>query len=531
MAYSKTPVQDTHSSQRLPPVYPLDMRIGVTPGNCTTRVDAGMVNLLPRKVKEKKDDDPILHAESRLPICAGEVVSTSNPVRGCYVWQKTATDVYYFVVVGMLIYTSTTGLAGSWTAVTSFITPGVNTPVGFAEFIDASATKSLVLVDGVEGYVFTSNAAGTKILDADFPSPHIPCPIFMDGFLFLAKANTADIYNSDLNDPSAWTTGSFISSELYPDDVVGLAKINNYLVAIGTRGCEYFYNAANATGTPLARYDGGVLPFGTSIPYSLATTENLAVFIANNNDGEATIKVIEDFKHKEIDAPWLMPYINLALNGGADSANIRGYLIRQNGDLLYCLRVPGTSNTNDAGNGVFAYSFDAQQWTEFSCGTEGAMFNVMATHNGTNGNIATFVAGNYFTEDIAYFGSLGPSSLTSGYFDGYGQDYFNGSSTVVPFQTEVRTMPLDFGTMNRKFMYRFAVGMTFNDNDVSPDLTLYWSDGDYNFTNSVSLSTDYDFPFATQLGMFRRRAFKLVSSSPYMVRYKFFEVDINKGQQ
>jgi hypothetical protein len=193
--------------------------------------------------------------------------------------------------------------------------------------------------------------------------------------------------------------------------------------------------------------------------------------------------------------------------------------------------VPGPSNTNDAGNGVFAYSFDSQQWTEFACGSNGEMYNVMATHNGTNGNIATFVAGNYFTDNIAYFGSLGPSTLSSSYFTSYGQDYFNGASTIVPFQTENRMMANDFGTMNLKFMSRFAANMTFNDPNASPNVTVMWSDGDYSFTNSRTMVARYDWPFVTQLGSFRRRAFKIVCNAPYMVRYKYFEVDINKGQQ
>jgi hypothetical protein len=530
MAYTSAPEKDTYGTQRITSVYPIDMRVGVSPGNCTTRVDAGMVNLLPRKIKEQKDSDPILHAESRLPICAGQVAATSDPVRGCYVWEKSAGNVYYFVVINTSVYTSTTGLAGSWTAVNTLLT-SASSPVGFTEFINASNVKSLVLVDGVEGYVYTSNAAGTKITDVDFPTPHVPNPIFLDGYLFLAKANTADLYNSDLNDPAAWTNGSYISSELYPDDITGLVKINNYLVAIGRTGTEFFYDAANASGSPLARYDGGVLPFGTSISTSLASTENMAIFIANNNDGEAVIKVIEDFKHKEIDAAWMMPYLNLALNNGASAANIRGYMMRQNGDLLYVLRIPGASNTNDAGNGVFAYSFDAQQWFEFSCGSDGQMFNVMATHNGTSGNIATFVAGNYFTGGVAYFGSMGPSTLSTSYFTSYGQDYFNGGTTTLPYQIEIRTVPMDFGTMNLKFMSRFAVGQTVNNTSATPSMTLYWSDGDYTFNNSSPLNAAYDFPFVTQLGSFRRRAFKLVANAAYSFRIKFFEVDINKGQQ
>jgi hypothetical protein len=527
MAYSKTPTMDTYSSQRLPAVYPMDMRVGVTPGTAATRLDAGLLNLVPRKVKDQKDSEPLTHAESRPPICGYQVASTTNPVRGCYVWQKDSTNTYYFVVVGTAVYSSTNGT--SWAQVNTLLT-NVATPVGFTEFIDDSNVKSLVLVDGVEGYVYTTNAAGTKIVDADFPTPHVPYPIFLDGFLFLAKAGTADIYNSDLNDPAAWTTGSFISSEMYPDDIVALAKVNNYLLAIGRSGSEFMYDAANPSGTPLARYEGGVLPFGSALPYTMASTKNMLAFIANNNDGEFVLRVVEDFKAQEIECPWLMSYLGNCLRAGTDPDNLRGYFLRSGGDLMYVLRIPSSTLATDAGYGTFVYSFETKQWTEFGYGTAGtAIFNVTCAAQGNTDNPLSFVAGNYYTGSIAFFGSFGISPIANASMT-YGVDYFNGLTSPVSMGVEVRTTAVDFGTMNYKFLYRFAVNQTLSDSTATPSMTVAWSDGDYSFTNSVAMSVDYGFPFTHQLGAFRRRAFKVTGSGAYSYRIRGFELDINKGQ-
>lgn len=534
MAYTKSPETQTYAPARFRAAHDIDLRMGTTPGNASTRIDAGMVNLLSRRIKTpgaegntSKQDE--IQAESRPPICAAQVAATSNPVRGMYVWEKTAGTVYYFVVVSTSVYTSTTGLAGSWTAVTTLAT-AADTPVGFVEFINATNNKSLVLVDGVEGFVFTSNAAGTKIADADFPTPHIPMPVYLDGYLFLVKKDTGDIYNSKLDDPANWITGEFISSELYPDDIVGLVKINNYLLAIGRYGSEYFYDAANASGSPLARYDGGVLPFGCNFPYTICSTKNSVMFLANNNDGEAVLKVVEDFKAKEVDAPWLTSYIASALTAGASYVNLRSYLMREGSDLMYVIRVPGTTTTDDAGNGVFAFSMDTQMWTELALGTD-KMFNVYATCFSTSGNAVTFVAGTYHTGGFAFFGTLGPSTLSSSYFTTYGVDYLNGSTTTLPLTTVIRTTAQDFGTLNLKFMNRFGVVMTTNTQSTTPSLTLAWSDTDYNFTNSATFTADYNYPFVTQLGAFRRRAFKITGSGAVSYRFQLFEVEINKGQQ
>lgn len=536
MAFSKTPVTSTYSTERIPACYNIDFRTGLDIGNVNARKDAGMINLIPRKYKDPISGAEEFHAETRQPILAATVPATAGNPRGIYVWEKTVGTTYYFMVVGVEVWTSTTGLALSWTQVDTLLTAATS-PVGFTEFIDsATNTKYLVLVDGVEGYVYTTNAAGTKITDVDFPTPHVPYPVYINGYLFLAKKDTGDIYNSNLNSPSAWTAGDFISSELYPDDIQAIVKINNYLLAIGTQGCEYFYDAANATASPLARYEGGSLPFGCSVPTSIAVNKNMVMMLANNNDGEASLKLIEDFKHKDVNPEWLIPALNYNMIN-ISSSTIRGFFIRQSGELCYCLKFPSTATP-----ATFVYVPKHNFWTEFAIGNGSSpssptTFPVTVATFSTSNNLTTFVAGLWST--VYFFGSLGWSNINGNYASAsVNIDFFKGGTSdgKIPMYTEIRTPILTFDTLNNKTMSRFGLELTTSSGTTN---TVYvaWAN-DYSFSSfgagvsgSFDVYSQTNFPFLTQLGNFRQRAFKVFYFGNDSIRYKSIEMDINKGQQ
>src|SRR5258706_11027459 len=340
MPYTGAPLVSTYSQHTLPVSYTLSDPL--TRGD--TRYFVGLRNMLPVEVESSTGGQRQYEAVQRPCIPYSSLVGSpgDGACRGLYVWQKDSSSIYYFIVINNKVYTSTGGT--SWANVTTLSNPGSAT-VGFTEFISSTNTKKLVLVDGYEGYVFTSDAAGVKITDADFPSPHLPYPVFLDGYLFLAKPDTADIYNSDLDNPANWTAGSFISSELYPDDVKGIAKINNYLLAIGTQGCEYFYDAANPIASPLARLEGAALPFGSFLPDTMAVNKNTIIMLANSNDGEMSLQLIENLQHKDITPSWLIPTLT-KINGTVsvnpvELTSLKGMFVRINGDLCYILTLQG----------------------------------------------------------------------------------------------------------------------------------------------------------------------------------------------
>lgn len=552
MAYTAAPETQTYSTHQIPAAYSINLRPGsLSVNSATTGIsqDAGMVNMLPTYIMDPLTQQKQLVAETRPAIIATTITETafaSTILRGFYVWEKTAGTIYYYAVVGVSVYTTTTPeTASSWTVVDTLLT-NATTPVRFTEYIDDVNTKKLIMVDGVEGYIYTSNAAGTKITDGDFPTPHVPWPVFMDGYLFLAKAGTGDIYNSNLNDPTAWTAGDFISSELYPDDIQAIVKINNYILAIGTSGCEYFYDAAVTTGSPLARYEGASLPFGCLLPNSIAVNKNSVVMIANSNDGQAVLKVIEDFKNKDLDSSFVIPILNSKIrnNSTITAAGVRGYFFRQSGKLYYGLKFCGDVVATDtaidlrAENPTLVYSFETDSWTEFSHGNSGTVaFPICFSSMLTTTSLATYVAGNVLSgaENWPFVGVFREGETVPGATPA--GDTIQAGATDLIYQ-EIRTPNLNFGTMNLKAMHRFGVFLELGYPSTSAvTFSISWNDADYDTASWTTARTitktngSFVFPFITQLGTFRYRAFKLTHNGGSWIRAKYFEMDINKGQQ
>lgn len=528
MAYTSSPETQTYSTQRIQLIHSLDL----LPGNTTFNLPfAGTVNVLSFKGTSGEASD--IYGETRARINATTVVSAAGPwvCRGMHVWEKSAGTVYYFVVADQNVYTATSP-TGPWTVVNSLLTVA-SSPVRFCEYIDDTGIKKLIMVDGIEGYVFTTNAAGTKITDTDFPSPHVPFPVFLDGYLFLAKANTGDIYNSDLNNPANWTAGSFISSEVYPDDIQALVKINNYILAIGNTGSEYFQDVGNATASPLARYEGAILPFGTQFPNSIASNKDTVMFLANTSDGETSFRIIEGLKFKEVQAAPILRAINeqLTNSGGIVTAStFRGMFCRQNGDLFYVFQLYGTGTSSWAYN-TLIFSTKTQYWHKVAFGDATNAWPVLFTAPGTSGNMDTYVAGHW--SGIVFFGVTTTSASASP------NDTLNGS-TFTPIRQQMYVPPNDFGTYNQKYMSRLMVYYLKASDTTSTISVCYSDNGNSSFTTprfllgtangNLMIDGGVGFPFITQLGRFRKRGF-LIQAMAGQARYIYIEVDINKGQQ
>jgi hypothetical protein len=545
MAYTNSPEKETYSSARIPLTQSIfNDRPAETP--------LSMKNVLPFK-QAKAGSEEEVYCETRAGITGFNVSGTTNGgvCRGIYVWEKTVSNIYYFCVVGTGVYTSVNLF--SWTLVNTLLT-SATTPVRFTEFISSTNTKSLVLVDGVEGYVYTSNAAGTKITDVDFPTPHVPFPVFLNGRVYLAKKETGDIYNSALDDPASWAAGDFISSEVYPDDVQALVKINNYILAIGSSGCEYFADTANSTGSPIARQEGASLPVGTNYPNSIAYTFDTVCFLSKGRDGEYCLRAIEGFKHQEIPAPFLLQEISSVVVSPTTAAALRAYFFRQKGKLFFAFARDGSLDNASVANTYFTYvySFDTGMWVEFTRGNHASertlygdsahkAFPVYFTASGNTSSPTTFVggqagAGGFF----GYFGT-----------DSNGYDYIPitaAAQTNIWYVSSVATDRQDFRTMNVKTMSRLALDYTqrydnstlYTDTmvprvswtDTPPTLNGYTTprklEGAY-YQNYGSTTTGLDSPYITQLGAFRRRWFLVECYGS--VKYNYLEVDINKGQQ
>lgn len=547
MAYTPAPENQTYGTHRVPLASDFKLRPGNNmnyPIATAWGQDTGMINALPVKLKGKEE----LGSVTR-PGLRGVTINTTGVVRGMYVWERSSVNIHYFIVVGTGVWTSNADPiigGGTWTQVDTLLT-NATTPVRFTEFIDDTSTKKLILVDGVEGYVYTSNLPGTKITDVDFPTPHIPFPVFLNGRLYLAKSLTGDIYNSNLNDPAAWTAGDYISTEVYPDDIQALVKVENTILAIGFEGSEYFSDVGNATGTPLARQEGTALPFGTRFPNSIAYTKDTVVLLASTNEGQSSFKAIVGYQYKDIEATEVMTALTGRLehpyNDYATApSSCRGYFFKHGGLLYYVFHTDGVRGGAYQVPSValcMVYSFDAKAWTEFQHGNDTTSrenrYSFPAFMSGPNvsASAVTYVAGNIGASHQPFFAKM-VDSTAKDIIVGY------NSGNAINVYEEWRTDNLTFDTMNRKAGHRLGLDVEIGDS-IGADVTfnVQWNDYDYHYlywttARTVTINNPSGgtyFPFITQLGTFRRRAFRVYSNSGYVIRTRGMELDINKGQQ
>jgi len=486
MAFSKNPTVTTYTTERQDFVINPLHRTG-----SDLSKDARLINMIVDMFANPEKDNKKMFVKSR-PGLSQAYTTSAGKARGMFYWVVSGVG-YVFTVSADKVYSNGTLLQ------TLATTTGA---VGFSEFLNASGTSSLVMVDGTNGYVFSSpTLAPTQIVDPDFPTPHVPMPVFMDGYLFLAKADSQDIYNSNLDDPTLWTAGDYISAEMFPDTVVALTKNNNYLYAIGSNSIEYFYDAANASGSPLARHDAAVQQFGTVSQDSVVSTDKEVVLLGETANGGHTVWTVEGFKETEIGTPAIRSILRVE---GSALANAVAHCVRVSGQKLYIVSLT---------NLTLVYSFDTKMWSEWYSGTTSPV-TFIGSHaaDGPNGMA-------YILND------------TTGVVYTISEDYHTDAGAA--FRCQIITPKYDFDSLNQKFMSRLAlIGDVPTTSGTGNVVQVSWSDDDYaTWATDRDLSFDNDFPIITQLGKFRRRAFRFTYDQPYLLRLEGFDVDINKGIQ
>jgi len=131
-----------------------------------------------------------------------------------------------------------------------------------------------------------------------FPTTTSSSVVILDGYIFVCVGG--DIYNSDLDLPDSWNTTNFISTETNPDNLVALAKYKNYIVAFGTNTIEFFYDAANTTGSPLARQEGVQHNIGCIGQGAVTQLEDRIFWIARSGSNYYSIWELDNFKTKKV---------------------------------------------------------------------------------------------------------------------------------------------------------------------------------------------------------------------------------------
>jgi hypothetical protein len=486
MAYSKSPQFQTYKTQ------PVLLMNEMNSRDQTTNKDVENLNCFFDLIRNKQIEDQEYNVVKRAGTSTFGDALQSTAHRGLYYWEEE--DLIYVAVDNDIQVFAASN--GSLNETLSNVFTTSSGDVGFTEFLYEDNTVKIVATDGTR--LVTIDAAGTVVTGADADMPaHLPQPIFLDGYLFIVKADTADIYNSDLNSPLVFTAGNFLVGEMFPDKIFRICKLNNYLVAFGSSSIEYFWDAAVATGSPLQRNDTPVKLVG--FLGGFAQQGNSTFFVGNTTAGTPDVYRLEDFKIEPIGSASIRRYLEV-LNVGFE--DIYGSCISFFGHDFYVINVESAP--------TFIYDLETKIWTRIAY-QDSITFGIT---NAVNVKIAT--------EYCSVFLLTGSARIRR--FD---QDIYQDAEE--DFTVRVVTDRQMFETYNQKFQHRLVINADRPSADSS--MSVYWSDDDYQTWSTVkSINLNQELPSVMRGGRFRRRAYKLEYADNYPLRMKNLDIDLNMGQ-
>lgn len=395
----------------------------------------------------------------------------------------------FYVIVGNTVYED------GATPTAKITLTGSTGPVGMIQANSTSLGDYLFICDGTSAWIIKQDGTTASITDVNFPTPHAPVPTFIDGYICLAKGS--DVYTCKLDNPLVWPVDSFLSAEMFPDAIVALARQNNQVVVMGHSSIEFFYDAANAAGSPLSRNDSTTIQMGVAAPYAVYQNEQFCIYISASESGGRAAWIIKGFQPQKVSDE----YIERILDAETDMTDCRGYGIRTKGHMFYVINLKSLGRT-------LVYDVDEKLWHEWSSNTAGSHTVYAYDYLADTGIGAAHVL--HSSNGTVY--KVDPTSNTDA-----------GTAII----SSITTNKYDMDSYHRKFMHSLKlVGDSYTDNTVS----FYWTDDDYQtWSNEKQINMNDDFPAFQRLGVFRRRAFKFVHTADNALRLESVEVEFTEG--
>jgi hypothetical protein len=499
MAFTKQPSQDTYKTVPLP-FNGVDL---FRSGDLSVPVrDVQIVNAYYDRVSQENQKRTVaLKKRPGLDATAYSLtkVTATDPVRGSY--NDVVQNAFYWVVLNKLYRLKPD------TSPTPSLIATLNTStgyVGFTSYLKSTGTRYVVLSDGTDIWIHDYvGASCTRVTDGDMPTPHQPYPIYQDGYLYVIKTGTADLYNSNADDPFAWTPGDFITCELNSDLALRPIKAKNYIVVMGYKSIEYFYDAANPSGSPLSRNES---PF-RAIGYVTGCCDigDTTYFVGQDNRQNLAVYQLNSFKVERVSNSVVdstLQAVSASDNAkGQATLAIDGMCISVDGHTFYVVKTPYTT---------WAFDIEEKFWYEWKQSNGGALAIEAAW--------AMFNGAQY----VAITGQSTISLLSPNVYQDFGVD-FTVRYTTDNFNAE---------GMNWKSCHRVMIIADQHDDSGSSYIDVSYSDKDWadGGTTARQINLFSQSPFLKQWGRFRQRSWRFEYTDNYPLRMSAVLLDLNMGQ-
>lgn len=371
-----------------------------------------------------------------------------------------------------------------------------------------TVTLSIANTAAVSGTITFADLGSSGVLTpvlCAFPSgPYVAGAVFLDNYVFIGTS-TNRIYNSNLGDPTSWNALNYLTFEQTTDTLVGIVKHLNYLVAMGKSSMQFFYDNANAVGSPLSVSQAYTSEIGCASGDSIVSTTNTVLWVGVTKthgrsvyllDGVSPVKISTDSVDKHLEAD--------------DMSKVTAYCYKFNGHTLYVLTLHKTNQT-------LVFDLDQKMWYTW---TQYAQASNDQPNPGAY--IESYFRPSFYVEvnNLPYV--LDDDTAVLYYFDvNTYQD--NGQPIYCRTVTDI----LDNGMTKRKFYGRLEI----IGDKVAGTMQVRHTGDDYNTWSSyrtIDLNASRSQIYLS--GSDRRRAWEFLVTSNVPLRLDAAEVDFRIGE-
>jgi hypothetical protein len=450
----------------------------IAPENRATSVDKD--SRLVNGFSEKQDDgDQYIYRRPGF-------TQTSQPSggaavgRGVFNWLGNV-----YAIFGNTLYKDGVAVAGT-----------VDTTNGVYRFDSClGATPKLQLGNGIEAYNYDTGAGLVNIGDVDFPSAFRKGWAYLNGTTYVALTGSGGIQNSDINDPTSWDALDIVVAQIEPDFNIALAKQLVYVIDFKQWSTEVFYDAANASGSPLARVEGAKVDFGCASQDSVQNIDGMLVWLTATKSPLRQVALMKGLKSEIVS--------NAAVERLLSSwtlTTVYSWQLRVAGHRWYVI-------TSVVNNITLVYDIDQLAWYQWTDASGNYVPIVSSTYAADNSPVLQHASDGYL-----YTASMAAYADTAGLI-----------------QVDIYTPGFDGGTQRKKTL----TVMTFLADQVTGStLQVRYNDDDYQamkWSNFRNVDLGQQKPLLSNCGTFRRRAWNLRHRQAVEFRIQAVEPQLDVG--
>jgi hypothetical protein len=377
------------------------------------------------------------------------------------------------------------------------------------------------------------------------------------------------IFGSEINSPLSWDALNFITAQMEPDGGIYLARLLNFIIAFGEYTTEFFYDAGNPTGSPLASYSSSMINVGCAVAGSVAQANNQIFFMGVTKQKGRGIYNLTGTSPTAMSTPSIERILN-----ADDLANVRSFCVRISGHNFYVL----TLGTTDITLACDISTGDWKEWTSLKAAGTAAVTSIvfaipmtavvtLPSHGVLDGGYVQIFGATeseyngYFTVHVidantfSYVLATDPGGNATGapfmtpfvsgafkgiYYTGFGtQDLIQDSGgniytmdttiymdDAIPVAVHIRTDLFDGQENDKKFFSRLQVIGDMADTSMF----VRYTGNDYQDWSSYrQVNMSKKRAVLNRLGQDRRRAFELLHQDNTPLRLEGLELTVEKG--